>query len=82
MRSFIASRYLNVSKDVVELSAFACVGRFEQDHLVGHPIYVPRRARKRILALAGLIRLQMKAEQDKATKAMEVRRGSEHAHAH
>lgn len=26
------------------------------------------------MALAGLIRLQMKAEKDKATKAMEVRR--------
>ncbi|CAM9761994.1 unnamed protein product, partial [Scytosiphon promiscuus] len=48
----------------------------QEEHLVDHPIYVPRGARKRILALAGLIRLQMKAEKDKSTKATEVRRGN------
>lgn len=45
-----------------------------QEHLVGHPIYVPRGARKRLLALAELNRLQMKAETSGVTTAMEVRR--------
>lgn len=45
-----------------------------QEHLVGHPIYVPRGARKRMLALAELVRLQMKAETRGVTTAMEVRR--------
>lgn len=45
-----------------------------QEHLVGHPIYAPRGARKRLLALAELIRLQMRAEKEKVT-AVEVRRG-------
>lgn len=46
-----------------------------QEHMAGHPMFVPRGARKRLLALSELIRLQLKAEEDKAKTVMEVREG-------
>lgn len=42
--------------------------------MAGYPMFIPRGARKRLLALSELIRLQMKAEENKATTAMEVKR--------
>lgn len=41
--------------------------------MAGYPMFIPRAPRKRLLALSELIRLQMKAEKDKFTTAMEVR---------
>lgn len=43
--------------------------------MAGHPMFVPRGARKRLLALSELIRLQLKAEEDKAKTVMAVREG-------
>ncbi len=56
------------------LALFSLVVSYSQEHLAGHPMFVPRGARKRVLALAELIRLQMKAESDKGMTTMEVRR--------
>ncbi|CBJ49003.1 hypothetical protein Esi_0115_0046 [Ectocarpus siliculosus] len=49
--------------------AFAYI---QEEHLVGHPIYAPRGARKRLLALAELIRLQMRAEKEKVTAVEDI----------
>lgn len=43
-----------------------------QETLAAYPMLVPRAARKRLMALSELVRLQMKAEEDKATTAIEV----------
>lgn len=56
------------------LALYSLVVFFSQEHLAGHPLFVPRGARKRVLALAELVRLQMKAESDKATTTIDVRR--------
>ncbi|CAM9147585.1 unnamed protein product, partial [Pylaiella littoralis] len=46
----------------------------QEEHLIGCPMFVPHRARKRLLALAELIRLQMTAEKKGVTTAIEARR--------
>lgn len=43
-----------------------------QEHMAGHPMFIPQGARKRLLALSELIRLQMHAEEQNNMTAIEV----------
>ena len=46
--------------------------------MAGHPIYMPRGARKRVMALAEFTRLYMKAEAEEDMTALKMRCGVEH----